>query len=109
VDIDITSDEGLNPLVAIATAIAFAVGLVLITFIIFLNSGAYKTVKQIQAGTSIARALQSADIDTRSPIKSDDISVYESSVTQRLNVLDDSSDFGPNDVTDANLGLSSQR
>lgn len=104
-DVDLEKPEGANPLAAIAVAVTVALGLVLVTFTIFLNSGAYKTVKQIQAGTKIAHALQSSDIDTRSPIKSDDISTYETSVTQRLKVLDDTSDFGPADVSDASLGL----
>ena len=98
---------GTNPVVAIGFAIGVAGLMVLTTFLIFINSDSYKTVKQIEAGTKVARALQSSngEYDTRSPIKADDISVYQNSVEQRLKALDDTNDFGPENVSNAGLGL----
>jgi len=98
---------GTNPVVAIGFAIGVAGLMVLTTFLIFINSNSYKTVKQIEAGTKVARALQSSnsEYDTRSPIKADDITVYQNSVEQRLKSLDDANDFSPEKVSNAGLGL----
>lgn len=96
---------GTNPIFAIGVAIGIAAIMVLATFLIFINSDSYKTVKQIEAGTAIAKSLQSNDIDTRSPIKADDITTYQQSVETRLKTLDDSSDFGDQALSDQALGI----
>jgi len=90
---------------AIIVAIGMALFLVFVTFFIFISSGAYTTVKQIQAGSKITRSLQNGDIDTRSPIKADDISAYQTSVDQRLKTIDNATDFGVAGVSDQALGL----
>lgn len=100
-----SESEGANPVSAIVLAISVAAMMVLVTFTVFLHSSAYTTVKQIQAGTKIARAFQGGNLDTRSPIKADDITAYEKIVQQRLGTLDDKSDLGADDVTDAHLAL----
>lgn len=97
---------GGNLVSAIVVAISVALIMVLTTFLIFINSSSYTTVKQIQSGSRIARAIQSSDVDTRSPIKADDIDVYQKSIDQRLNNFDDGTDFGSNSVSDQLLGLS---
>lgn len=98
---------GTNPLLAIGLAIGVAIIFVLVTFLIFINSDSYKTVKQIEAGTAIAKSFQSSEFDTTSPIKADDISSYQQSVSQRLSTLNDESDFGVQALSDQALGLSS--
>jgi len=96
---------GGNLMSAIVVAIAVALVMVITTFLIFINSSSYTTVKQIQSGSRIARAIQSGDVDTRSPIKADDIDLYQKSVDQRLSTFDDGTDFGSSDVSDQSLGL----
>lgn len=94
-----------NLLTAIIFAIAVASLLIIITFFTFIKSSSYTTVKQIQAGAKVSRSIQNSDIDTRSPIKGEDIDIYQKGVDQRLRTIDDSSDFGPTDVSDQALGL----
>ena len=94
-----------NPLVAIGIAIGIAFAMVMTTFTIFINSGAYTTVRQIQVGTKVARSLQGSNMDTRSPIKADDIGAYQQELNKRMRTIDDSTDFGQDDISDQTLGL----
>lgn len=94
-----------NPVVAISIAVGVALAMVLVTFVIFINSSAYATVKQIQVGTQVARTLQGTDVDTRSPIKADDIEAYQHRLNTQLQSINDEVDFGPNAISDQTLGL----
>jgi hypothetical protein len=96
--------HGMNPVTAIVGAIVIAAAMVLVTFVIFINSTAYATVKQIQIGTKIVQSL-SSDIDSKSPIKSDDITQYQKSIEQRMATIDDTNDFNASDLSDQSLGL----
>ena len=97
--------EGMNPVVAIGAAISVAIAMVMVTFVIFINSDAYQTVKQIQIGTTFAQSLKNSEYDTKSPIKADDITEYQKSVDQRLGTFDDTADFNPTDLSEQSLGL----
>lgn len=97
-----------NPLVAISLAIGTALTLVLICFLIFINSSAYTTVKQIKAGTDFARSIKMDGYDTKSPIKAETVEDYQKSLDQRLRSLDESSYFNTTDISDASLGLTQQ-
>lgn len=99
------SDVGTNPLIALAIIIAIAIVMVIVCFIIFLKSSAYDTVKQINAGTSVASKSDLSTYDTTSPIKADELEKYSSSMSQRLNSLDDELDFGQNGLSNQALGL----
>lgn len=99
------SVEGSNPLVAISVAIGLAIVMVVVTFTVFIQSGAYTTVEQIKAGTKFARSIQMNGYDTKSPIKAADIAKYEQSLNQRLDSYSDTSDFSPSEISDAKLGL----
>ena len=68
--------------------------LVSASFLFFLNSGAYTTVKQISAA---AQALQNKldGIDTTSPIQATDIEEYAQDLPQRVQTFDDAEDYGP--------------
>lgn len=101
--------EGMNPITAIAGAIGVAAVMVLVTFLVFINSGAYTTVKQIQIGTKVVQSLISSDFDSKSPIKADDITQYQKSISQRLTTLDDGNDFTASDLSDTALGLTQQQ
>lgn len=100
-----TTSEGANPITAIAIAISIALAMVGVTFTMFINSGAFTTVKQIQVGTNFARSNKIDGYDTTSPIKTTDITKYQQELNNRLNGIDDKHDFGTADVTDSALGL----
>ena len=103
---DTPEKTGLNPTVAIFLAIAISLIMVATTTATFLRSSAYTTVKQIQIGISATESIDSADgIDITSPINAVDIDEYVQDVKQRLSLLNDSADFGPEDVSDSALGL----
>lgn len=96
---------GANPVYAIILTILIAVLMVSVSFVIFINSSAYETVKQIKAGTSAASKNDLKAYDTTSPIKSDELDKYIDSLNQRLNNLDDEADFGQSGISSQNLGL----
>lgn len=100
-----TAEHGTNPISAIALAIGLALAMVAVTFTIFINSGAYTTVKQIQVGTNFARSNKMDGYDSTSPIKATDIAKYQQDLNNRLNTYDDKNDFGPADISDSALGL----
>lgn len=97
--------KGFNPTVAIAVAVAAAFVMVLVTTIIFLRSGAYATVKQIQIGIRATESMDQGNLDITSPINAIDIDQYADGISQRLNMIDDYADFGPEAVSNAQLGL----
>jgi nitrogen fixation/metabolism regulation signal transduction histidine kinase len=97
--------KGVNPIAAIAIAIAIAFVMVLVTTFIFLRSSAYATVKQIQIGIQATEAMDQGDLDITSPINAVDIDQYATSINQHLDMIDDYADFGPEAVSDAQLGL----
>jgi cell division protein FtsL len=97
--------KGVNPTIAITIAIAVAFVMVLATTIIFLRSSAYTTVKQIQIGIRATEAMNQGNLDITSPINAIDIDQYTDSINQRLNMIDDYADFGPEAVSNAQLGL----
>lgn len=97
--------EGFNPVLAITIIISIAITMVLVTFIVFINSSAYATVKQIDKGQSVVHALDKSDIDTTSPIKPTDIDSFRQSTDDKLRTLDDAADFSANAVSDKQLGL----
>lgn len=74
--------------------ICISVILVIVPFAVFINGGAYKTVKQISAGS---QALQKGvdGVDTTSPIQSIDIENYSKSLPQKVKIFNDQEDFGP--------------
>lgn len=99
------STTGFNPIIAIGLAITVAVVMVTVTFIVFINSGAYKTVKQIQVGTKLARSIKPEGYDSTSPIKSADIDSYSQKLNSRVDKYNNQADFGPTNISDPALGL----
>lgn len=81
----------------LAWAVAFTIGLsmimVIISITIFLQSGAYDTVKQIRAADSVLQTNLEG-IDTSSPIQAIDLQEYSESLPQRVKSFNDSEDFG---------------
>lgn len=93
-----------SPFAVILLAAVISVVMVAITTLVFFESGAYNTVKQIQAGIQAAPDIN-GDIDTKSPIKAEDIDKFSQSFKNRVNSLDNNSDFGPAALSSSNLGL----
>lgn len=83
----------LNLAWAIALTIGISSLMVFLSFMIFINSGAYTTVKQISAAANV---LQTGldDIDTKSPIQATDIEDYSKALPQRVKQFNDAEDFG---------------
>lgn len=100
-----SSPQGSNPILAIAVAIALAISMVVVTFSVFIHSGAYTTVKQIQTGTEVARSAKISGYDTGSSIKASDIAKYEEAMVLKLNSFSDEADFGQAQINDSALGL----
>ena len=102
-----TTSKTASPMLALIIAIIIAGLMVIVSTVVCLNSGAYTTVKQIQSGSKLIRSidLDKDGIDTSTPIKASDIDAYSASIKQRLQSLDDNTDFGPGPVSDASLGL----
>jgi len=100
-------DRETSPLLAIGIAVLVATIMTIVTTLIFLNSGAYTTVKQIQTGSEIITPYQLSQvgIDTSKPIKASDIDDYASTIQKSLQTLNDNQDFGPVPVSDNSLGL----
>lgn len=99
------SKKGISLLYAIGLTVAAAVIMILTTTIIFYNSGAYTTVKQIQTGNQYAKKIDRGSLDTISPINASDIDKYSKSINARLDAIDDKIDFSMDEISDRNLGL----
>jgi hypothetical protein len=82
----------LNLAWAVALTIGISAVMVLVSFAIFVQSGAYDTVKQISAAAGV---LQTGldDIDTTSPIQAIDIEDYAKTLPQRVKPFNDTEDF----------------
>ena len=98
------SGRGANPLVAVSVAIGVALIMVTFTFNSFLKSNAYSTIKEIQANNANGGS-RIGDYDTTSPVKAIDIEETSKDIENRINSLDNSADYGPEQVTNDALGL----
>lgn len=101
---NIHSNDSTTLYIALVTMVCVAAGFVAITFTIFLNSKAYKTVQDIQTSEK-ATGSSLGDYDTTSPVKSIDINETLKLIENKLNGLDNSSDYGPDATSDSVLGL----
>lgn len=94
-----------NPILAISVAIGIAMAMVAVTFTIFINSGAYKTVMQIQVGTKFAKSIKVEGYDSKSPIKASDVTSYQQELEKRLNGYNYQTDFETSAISSSSLGL----
>lgn len=90
-------NTGLNFGWSILLTITVSTVLVLISFGVFLRSGAYETVKQIGAAQEVLQT-DLGDIDTKSPIQAVDLEDYADSLPQRVKAFNDTEDFGQIDL-----------
>lgn len=91
-EVQLSTIQKLNLLWVVIITIGVSIVLVLLSFTIFLRSGAYDTVKQISAAEDVlAESIEG--IDTTSPIQASDLEEYANSLPQRVKVLNDAEDF----------------
>jgi hypothetical protein len=95
--------HGTNPVIAIIAAIVAASVLVIITFTLFVNSSAYVTVKDIL--NNKLSSEDTGDYDTTSPVKAVDIQESIKTIEEQYENLDNNRDYGPDTVSEQNLGL----
>ncbi len=96
--------DGANPVVAIVAAIAIAAILVVITFLLFVNSSAYTTVKDIQKNASLS-SENTGDYDTTSPVKAVDIEETLKTTQEQIKDFDNQADYSPEEVSTQTLSL----
>lgn len=98
------NEDGISIFWVVVIVIGISAALVLVSFTIFLNSGAYSTVKQI---TAAAQTLQKDDLegyDTTSPIRADTLGSYMRGLEAKVQGLDDSKDFRQDLLDKEDLG-----
>ena len=93
-----------NPVIAIAVAILLALILSGLSLVSYLRSDTRKTVQLIQKPSSDSSDTISS-IDTTSPLKASDLDTIQTDALKDLDSVSDTTDFSPNDLTDAALGL----
>ena len=100
-----TKLEGLHPIIAIAAAVFISLVMVATTFTMFIHSGAYNTVKQIQVGSQLTAASLGDSYDVTSPVNAIDIINYEAILKQKLSTIDNQTDFNSGAISPQTLGL----
>lgn len=98
------NNNGISILWVVGTVISLSTALVIISFLIFLNSSAYDTVKQI---TAASKTLQKDDLDgydTTSPIRASDLGDYSRSLKAKVDNLNDEQDFSNETISKEALG-----
>lgn len=93
-----------NPVIAIAVAILLALILSGLSLVSYLRSDTRRVIQLIQKPSSDNTANVST-IDTTSPLKSADLDTIQTDALKDLDGVSDTTDFSPNDLTDAALGL----
>jgi cell division protein FtsL len=96
--------NGVSILWVVGTVISLSIALVVVSFMIFLNSSAYDTVKQI---TAASKTLQKDDLegyDTTSPIRASDLGDYSRSLKAKVDNLNDEQDFSNEKISKEALG-----
>ena len=84
--------------------IVITVLLVAISFIIFLNSGAYRTVQQISAAEAALKDEVLEGLDTTSPIQATELKDYSAALPLRVKNINDAEDFNPKSIDPSALG-----
>jgi hypothetical protein len=99
-----TEKRGINIIWVVTVVILTSLSLVTLSFMIFLNSGAYDTVKVI---SDASKALAEDDLDgydTKSPIQAKDIDLYYQSLKSRLNAIERTGDYNYDSINEQSLG-----
>lgn len=82
----------LNLAWAISITIGISALMVGISVAVFFRSGAYDTVKQIRAASTVLQTSLEG-IDTSSPIQATDLEEYSTTLPQRVRAFNDTDDF----------------
>jgi hypothetical protein len=100
----INSEREVDPFFALLSAISIAAIMVVICVLIFLNSSAFNTVKQIKIGATTDIILE-GKYDSTSPVNASDIDEFSARVDARLKPLDNTEDFDPQMLSENSLGM----
>lgn len=98
-------DEGIPFKWVIITTIFLSVSMVSLSFIIFLRSGAYDTVKQIRVATEVLQDDSLSSVDTTSPINAEDIEEFVTSLGPKINAVETHKDFTIDAISEEALGF----
>lgn len=90
---------------AIFAVILLSIGLVAVSFGIFLYSGAYDTVKQIEAASTAVKDDSIKDLDVKSPVQAVDLRDYSDAIKQRIMLLNDTEDFNISGLDAGTIGF----
>lgn len=97
--------EGIPLSWAIMVTIILSAVLVAMSFVIFLYSGAYDTVKQIQAASTAIKDDSIKDLDVKSPVQAIDLRDYSDAIKNRILILKDAEDFNTSELDATKLGF----
>ncbi len=86
----------MNPMIALGFVIATSCIMVLVTILLFVNSNAYKTVKQIQSGSKASSKSDLSGYDTKSPVKPYDIDQFADKLNNKLSPINNENDYSEN-------------
>ena len=95
--------NGINLIWVISAVTLISFVLVLVSFIFFINSGAYDTVRQISAATDILEKDDLEGYDITSPIQANDIDVYSETLNARVKNFN-SDEFSNEIISEEKLG-----
>ncbi|MCU0667139.1 MAG: hypothetical protein MUF85_00780 [Patescibacteria group bacterium] len=84
--------------------ISAAIIMVTVSFVIFIQSGAYSTVKFINKSNGI-KTKDLEDYNTTSPIQADDLLKYGDTLNNKIKPLLYSEDFSQEQLSDSSLGI----
>lgn len=96
--------NGVSLLWVIVIVVIVSISLVTLSFIIFLNSNSYNTVKQISAATNSLDQDDLEGYDTTSPIQPKDLNVYSRTLDARVKNFNDSEAFSNEIISEEALG-----
>ncbi|MDQ5953792.1 MAG: hypothetical protein QG647_528 [Patescibacteria group bacterium] len=82
-----------NPVVTLIIVLIIASTMVVITTSMFLRSGAYQTVKQIQNGIKATSESDLSGYDTTSPIQSSDIEKFTENLGKNTGSINNEKDY----------------
>jgi cell division protein FtsL len=100
----INTSNGLNMAWVIISVITISSIMVIASFIIFLNSGAYDTVQQISAAN---RSLEADDLegyDTKSPVEPENLADYATIINSKIININDDNSFSNQAISEEELG-----
>lgn len=94
-----------NPVGAIIAAVIISLLMVGLTFIMFVKSTAYETVRQLHSESLVKPVDLGTGVDTTSPVKGNDIDAFGQKIEQRARIFNDKAEFDTEGLSDKALGI----